>query len=70
VERVARRSIDIVLHSGSIAMRWGNPEFTAEVGGCNSKPQYWWGNGRGFSKCLERETPFFGTHVSAIWIHY
>jgi hypothetical protein len=51
-------------------MRWGNPEFTAEVGGCNSKPQYWWGNGRGFSKCLERETPFFGTHVSAIWIHY
>jgi len=30
----------------------------------NSKPQQWWGSGWGFSKPLERETLFFGTHVS------
>ena len=30
----------------------------------NSKPQYWWGSAWGFSKSLERETPFFGTQIS------
>ena len=29
---VARRSIDIVLHGGSVALCWGNPRFVAEVG--------------------------------------
>ena len=36
----------------------------------NSKPQYLWGSGWGFSKRLKREMPFFGTRVSAISIDY
>ena len=36
---VARRSIDIVLHGGPVAMRWGNPGLAAEVGAGVNDPK-------------------------------
>ena len=32
MERVARRSVDVVLYGDPVAMWWGNTGFTAEVG--------------------------------------